>query len=277
MLGNAPERRVDTPNGPIHVRTVGSGPPIVFCHGNSCSSRCFDKQLASELAKRFRLIAIDLPGHGDSPPPAAPLATYCLPGYAGVLAAVAAALEAEDAVFVGWSLGGHVVLEAAERLSRAAGYLIFGAPPVATFAEFMQAVYEQPAMQVAFREQSTDEEIHALVATFFRPGTPIPQQFIDDLRRTDGRARSSIAESAGRGELRDERRAVAELTRPLAVLHGVHEQVVRRAYYDSVAMPTLWRGAVQELPEAGHAPQWESSDGFNRLLAEFAVDCFERR
>ena len=273
MRGDASNRIVETVEGPIHVRSVGSGPPIVFCHGNSCSSRCFEKQLASDLAKRFRLIAIDLPGHGDSPPAATPATTYCLGGYANALAAIASALDATNALFVGWSLGGHVVLEATDRLPRATGYLIFGTPPIGSLAEFLQAAYEHPALAVAFREDSTDEEIRDLVSLFFRPGAPIPEQFVDDVRRTDKRARASLAESAGRGEMRDERRVVADLTRPLAVLHGAHERVVRRAFFDTVAMPTLWRGAVQELPDAGHAPQWESPELFNRLLGELADEC----
>ena len=274
MRGDASNRIVDTGAGPIHVRSVGSGPPIVFCHGNSCSSRGFEKQLGSELATQFRLIAIDLPGHGDSPPATAPATTYCLDGYANALAAAASALDATDAVFVGWSLGGHVVLEASDRLPRAAGYLIFGTPPVVSFAEFMQAAYEHPALGVGFRADSTDDEIRELVSLFVRPGTPAPDRFVEDFRRTDKRARASLAESAGRGELRDERRIVAELARPLAVLHGAHDQLIRRTYFETVAMPTLWRGALQELPDAGHAPQWESPEAFNRLLAELAGDCF---
>ncbi len=37
---------------------------------------------------------------------------------------------AEEAVLVGWSLGGHVVLEAAEQLPGVTGLVLFGAPPV---------------------------------------------------------------------------------------------------------------------------------------------------
>lgn len=38
-------------------------------------------------------------------------------------------------------------------------------------------------------------------------------------------------------------------------------------------MPTLWRGAVQEIAGAGHAPHWEMADVFNALLADFLADC----
>src|SRR5690242_3554348 len=92
-------------------RSAGRGPTIVLVHGNSCSSRCFERQLESALARRCRMIAIDLPGHGDSPPAADPDTGYTLPGYADALLKVARELDATGAVFVGWSLGGHIVLE----------------------------------------------------------------------------------------------------------------------------------------------------------------------
>jgi pimeloyl-ACP methyl ester carboxylesterase len=41
-------------------------------------------------------------------------------------------------------------------------------------------------------------------------------------------------------------------------------------------MPTLWRGAVQSIPDAGHIPQWEQAETFNALLGAFVNDC-ERR
>ena len=71
-------------------------------------------------------------------------------------------------------------------------------------------------------------------------------------------------------------RLVSELRRPLAVVHGVQEALVVRSYFDGLAMPTLWRRAVQEFPDAGHAPQWEAPDAFNRLVEEFVLDCTTR-
>jgi pimeloyl-ACP methyl ester carboxylesterase len=266
--------RLDLVNRSLAVRRRGdSGPTVVFCHGNSCSSRSFEKQLCGPLGERFRLIAIDLPGHGDSPPAAVPDTAYTLPGYADALVAATEALGAENAVFVGWSLGGHVLLEASDRLARAAGFLIFGAPPVASFADFTLATTGDPALGVAFREDSTPDDVERLLSLFLRPGQPVPQVLVDDFRRTDKRARSALMASAGRNELRDEVKVVGELRRPLAVLHGAQEAIVRREYFDTIAMPTLWRGQVQEVPDAGHAAQWENPHVFDRLLEEFVADC----
>jgi pimeloyl-ACP methyl ester carboxylesterase len=38
----------------------------VLIHGNSSSSRAFSRQLDGPMGKRFRLVAVDLPGHGAS-------------------------------------------------------------------------------------------------------------------------------------------------------------------------------------------------------------------
>src|ERR1700677_4384860 len=50
----------------VHESSAGQGPPVVLIHGNSSSSSVFSRQLDGALGERFRLIAVDLPGHGAS-------------------------------------------------------------------------------------------------------------------------------------------------------------------------------------------------------------------
>lgn len=260
----------------LAVHCSGDGPPIVLCHGNSCSSRCYWHQLEGRLARRFRLIAVDLPGHGDSEPASSPAASYTLPGYAAALVEAAGQLDARSAVFVGWSLGGHVVLEASAQLPIAAGFLVFGSPPVSSSADFPAALSTHPALQAGFREDSTEREIDECLSLFFKPGTLLPDAFREDFRRTDKRARSSLAASLARNEFLDEVRIVAGLDRPIAVLHGRFDSCVQRNYLDQVPFPTLWRGRIQEVPDAGHAPQWETVKQFDSLLEDFVIDCMAR-
>jgi pimeloyl-ACP methyl ester carboxylesterase len=65
---------------------------------------------------------------------------------------------------------------------------------------------------------------------------------------------------------------VRDLKVPLAVLHGGEEQLVNGRYFGSVAMPTLWRGAVQMIPYAGHTPQWETPTAFDMLVEAFVEE-----
>ena len=90
--------------------------------------------------------------------------------------------------------------------------------------------------------------------------------------RTDGRARSNLGASIVPGGARDEVAVVRDLEVPLAVLHGEAEQLVNGGYFASVPMPTLWRGAVQVIPGAGHTPHWETPEAFDALLAAFVEE-----
>ena len=87
--------------------------------------------------------------------------------------------------------------------------------------------------------------------------------------RADGRARSGVNASIASGGYRDEAVVVRDLEAPLAVLHGADEQLVNGAYFATLTMPTLWRGAVQTIEGAGHAPQWETPQAFDALVGAF--------
>jgi pimeloyl-ACP methyl ester carboxylesterase len=88
------------------TQSEGQGRAVIFVHGNSSSARTWNGIMAGPFGRRFRCLAFDLPGHGDSAPAGNRL-DYSLPGYAAVLVGFARATGADDAVIVGWSLGGH--------------------------------------------------------------------------------------------------------------------------------------------------------------------------
>ena len=104
-----------------------------------------------------------------------------------------------------------------------------------------------------------------------------PPFFPNDILRTDGRAREALGISIGEGRYADEAKIVANLKKPLAMVHGEGEQVANLSYLRGIKMPTLWRGAIQIIPDAGHTPQWEQPEQFNRLLMECVEDCDQNR
>jgi hypothetical protein len=64
--------------------------------------------------------------------------------------AVVEALGLGEACFMGWSLGGHVALEMAPDLTRARGFLIFGAPPLSSTGSRRVAFLPNPAVKYQF-------------------------------------------------------------------------------------------------------------------------------
>lgn len=248
----------------------GSGPAVMLIHGNSASSETFKAQLSGEFGEKYRVIAMDLPGHGQSDRAADPGKTYHMPGYAAVVAEVAKQLDATDAVFVGWSLGGHIVLEGHNLLTDAAGYVIFGTPPLAFPPDMDNAFLPNPAMGAAFAEALSQEEMEGFAAACLAPDTALDlAPFVADIARTDGRARATMAASIAPDGYQDEVEIVKNLSKPLAVLHGEKEQLVNLDYIKGLEMPTLWRGEVQVIVTSGHTPQTETPDAFSTLLSQF--------
>jgi pimeloyl-ACP methyl ester carboxylesterase len=249
-------------------QSQGTGPTIFLLHGNSTSSRIFQKQFDGPLGQKYHLVAFDYPGHGQSSD-AVDCADYSMPGFADVLVELVRLSGLETSVFVGFSLGGHVVLEATNRLPQARGFMIYGAPPIGKPAAMDKAFLPHPSMGLLFKGVLTQAEAEILESGSFVPGTPAPAQFVADCLRTDPNWRGSFGQSAGLGRYRDELEIVATLKQPLAILHGEQEQLVSLEYIRALTIPALWRGAVQVVPGAGHALHWEAPEVFASLVEAF--------
>ncbi len=248
------------------------GRAVIFVHGNSSSAKTWLPVIGGDFGRRFRCLALDLPGHGKSEPAADP-ADYSLPGYAAVLTGFAKEVGASDAVVVGWSMGGQITLEAAPALADASGFVLFGAAPVASPAQMAEAFLPNPAMGVLFSAHVSESEARLAAESFTAPGSPLDtSEFVSEILATDGTARAELGSSAGAGRFADEIAIVAALRRPLAIVQGADEQLVSLDYLRGLTIPALWRGEVQLIPGVGHAPHQEAPQRFAELLAEFIDD-----
>lgn len=266
---------VDDAGRTIEYReSAGTGRPVVFVHGNSSSSQTWAPLLDGEFGRRFRCVAIDLPGHGRSPV----IDDHSIPGYAACVAGVARTLGLERAVYVGWSLGGHIVIEAAPGLPDPAGIAVFGTPPVSDAAGLAAAFLPNPAVAIGFTPDVTPEQAREYATSFLAPGSALPTApFEADILATAGAARGGLGASIAEGRFADEVALAGALTVPLAVLHGAGEQLVSLDYLRGLRLPTLWRGEVQLIEGAGHAPHLERTDEFATLLASFVEECARTR
>src|SRR5262245_41692493 len=89
----------------LHYLAEGSGRQLVFIHGVWACARFFDLQL-SALGRRFRTIAIDLRGHGQS---TMTLKDQSVAVYARDLKRFLERLAIEQPVLIGWSMGAFVI------------------------------------------------------------------------------------------------------------------------------------------------------------------------
>jgi pimeloyl-ACP methyl ester carboxylesterase len=114
----------------IHYRVAGADlaePTIVFVHGLGCDSTIFDAAMA-HVSQRWRAVAIDLPGHGQS---GSNRRNWTMEAFGDDVRRVCDAVAAQQIVLVGHSMGGPVILEAAHEMPDRVLALI----PVETFHE----------------------------------------------------------------------------------------------------------------------------------------------
>lgn len=105
-----------TSGGQLYAVETGSfdqaHPCLLLIHGNSSSHKAF-RPLLSSLAStgNFRVLALDLPGHGQSEDANDASTVYSMPGYATCSSEFVSRLHIRDVTILGWSLGGHIALE----------------------------------------------------------------------------------------------------------------------------------------------------------------------
>jgi pimeloyl-ACP methyl ester carboxylesterase len=249
------------------------GQPVLFVHGNSLSALTYANQFNSFLGNKYRLIAFDLPGHGKSSPAIEPTTMYSIPWFNEILIGLVESLSIKNAVFVGHSLGGHMLIEAYEHLREATGFLIFGAPPVKKPDHPMErSHYPHPAYPLAFTGTLSQDEVNDLATVYVKKDSEIPDIIFECISGTDNQMRANLGANTSLDKLLDEAGIVAGMKRPLAIFHGREDQMIRGEYFDELTIPALWRGKVHKIPDSGHCPQLENPVKFNRLLDEFLED-----
>jgi pimeloyl-ACP methyl ester carboxylesterase len=259
--------RIEISHGTIAVRqSSGSGIPLLMIHGNSSTGAVFRNQLEGEIGRTYRIIAPDLPGHGESSDAIDPNRTYCMEGYADAMAEVLANLGVEKAVVFGWSLGGHIGLELISRFPGMLGLMITGTPPVAS-DEISSGFKTSKHMHLAGQQDFTPDEVDAYARSTC--GQPFEQFLYDGVARTDGRARKTMFEKFGAGSGDNQKEIVANAKLPIAVVNGADEPFVNLEFVSRVTYGNLWEGKTYEIPNSGHAPFWDAQAEFDPYLTRF--------
>jgi pimeloyl-ACP methyl ester carboxylesterase len=264
-----------TSHGSIVVEEAGcADPPVLLIHGNSLSREVFRKQLDGKLSRNYRLIAFDLPGHGDSSDALSASRTYTRPGLADATMELVDLLGLTEVVVVGWSLGGHIAMEMAARCSGIKGLLISGVPPVSRHNNMAEGFIPTSHMRLAGQQYLAPTEIDAFGEAIF--GAPIPLAFRRAIERADGLARKTIFAAARAGIGMDQRLLVENLTVPLAVVSGSRDPFINLDYFEVPKYANLWEGRCHRMPGLKHAPFWEAPAAFDELLARFIDDVAAR-
>jgi pimeloyl-ACP methyl ester carboxylesterase len=266
------ERTIATSAATIRLtESDGRGMPLLMLHGSGSARGIFDRQMQSTLAERFRLIAPDLPGHGESSDALDNGDSYTLPGLAKTIGEVIDKLEVKRVVVLGWSLGGHIALELMSYHAAVAGVMIMGAPPIGRGPiALLRAFRTNLDTGLASKEKFSDADTQRFARLCFDGHAD--DVALANIRRADGRLRKIMFGSMMSGRCADEKRLVETSSKPVAVINGSDDPFVRARYISALNYRNLWGGLCHVIPDAGHDAFRSHYDWFNPMLMRFASE-----
>jgi pimeloyl-[acyl-carrier protein] methyl ester esterase len=253
----------------LYVEVNGSGPDLVLLHGWGLNVRVWDG-LVAELRDRFRLIAVDLPGHGKSP---------WTPGrntpaeQAWLLHSTLAPISNRYSL-LGWSLGGQIALDLAAAMPAQIDKLVL----VATTPRFTAApdwpygmkveVITKMAAQLREDYQRTVRDFLDLQVRGSVDGISVIEQMRHALS-VHGEAKPEALE-AGLNTLAtsDLRATLPHVRTPTLVIAGQNDRITAPGA-SQVLAATLPDARYVEMRRAAHAPFLSHRKEFTVVLEQF--------
>jgi pimeloyl-ACP methyl ester carboxylesterase len=257
----------------LHLVETGNpqGRPILFLHGFSQCGLAWSRQLHSDLADDFRLVALDLRGHGRSAKPRDGYDDARL--WADDVRAVIEALGLERPVLCGWSYGALVILDYLRRhgedgiggivfvdgitkLGSAAAMAVIAPAFVNLIPGFFATDAEESVqslaslVQMCFVEKPSGEELYLMLGY----NVAVPPYVRQAL----------FSRAVDNDDL------LPTLRTPALLLHGAEDAIVDPAAVDQ-HKTGLPHAQVEVMPHAGHAPFWDDPAGFNQHLRAFCA------
>ncbi len=244
----------------LRVTSEGTGEPVVWLHGFTQTRSSAPEFLAS-LRQTNRVLTLDLPGHGEAS------------GVEGDLwrtaDLVADAVGEETFHLAGYSFGGRVALHLAlahpERLRR----LVLVSSTAGLVSDHDRTERRQRDEQLAdhLAEVGTERFLDEWLAQPLFSGT---RRHDREHRSRDASGLASSLRLAGTGTQSDLTSRLIEITRPVLIVAGEHdEKFVREARRLG---DTLTDARVEILSRAGHAVPLDSPHECARVISEFVSE-----
>lgn len=253
---------------------TGDGAPLALLHGFTGSSASWDEIIPC-LAQRFRLIGIDLPGHGRTPAPS-DLARGALPQVAADIAALLRDLGAAPAHLLGYSMGARLALGIAVLHPDVVQSLILesGSPGLASEAERAARRAHDEALAARIEQYG----IEAFVDEWERlPLWASQRQLPDHVRqrlraqrlRTTPAGLAASLRGMGTGAQPSFWDDLPRLRVPALAITGALDEKFTAIARDMCARcPAMTH---QIIAGAGHAPHLERPAEFVRCVLEFTA------
>ena len=272
-------KQVEVNGVELRVIDEGEGPALLLLHGFTGSAESWD-HVTHELTSRFRVIRVDLLGHGASSVPPDPR-RYALPLAAADLAGLLDHLAVPKACVVGYSLGGRVALHLALSAPERVAALVLESASCGIADPEERAA--RRAQDEALAEKILREGIEAFVAYWeklplFASQERLPRAVQEAQRRirlnqrADGLAASLKGAGAGAQEWLLPQ--LPQLTMPVLLIVGSLDTKYCQVAQEMNA--ALRSSRLRVVEGAGHNVHLEKPGQYIRELQTFLAEVIER-
>ena len=260
----------------LYYEDHGSGQPVVLIHGYPLDGTSWEKQTAVLLDAGKRVITYDRRGFGRS---SKPTAGHDYDTYAADLSALVSALDLQETVLVGYSMGtGEVV----RYISRYGSHRVAKAVFIGALQPFMLKTDENPSG--AMSQTDVDDFLDTIKADRYAFFTGFLQNFY----KTDENLGTRISEEALRNSWQlaanmspytsvwavatwftDWRADIDKIDVPALIMHGTGDVNVPIDVTSRVLAKMLPSATYIEIEGAPHGMLWTHGEEINRALLDF--------
>ncbi len=256
----------------LHLVETGNatGRPILFIHGFSQCWLAWSRQLSSELADRYRLVAMDMRGHGLSDKPREGYADSRL--WADDVNAAMQAMNLDHPILCGWSYGPLVILDYIRHYgedSISGVHFVGGVTKLGTEQAMSVLTPEFLNLVPGFFASEIEESIRSLESL-------LRMFFVREISAADLYLmlgyNLSVPPYVREGLFSrsfDNDDLLPKIRTPVLITHAARDAIVKPAVVDQ-HKASMAHAQVHMMENVGHAAFWDDAASFNRHLRDFS-------
>lgn len=252
-----------------YLEKSGNGLKLLLIHGNSNSKDVFKYVLESDKLSSFHIIALDLPGHGESEKDYKAVncaKIYSASYYAEIIAIFIEKIKFGNPIVLGHSLGGHIAIHVSS-LKSLSGLIISQTPPLEQYDDISRAFNPLPSLATLLTETITDKQIDELIQVCFPYRTP-DIDIAKIVRNTDPLCRRNFFQSLTLNATFTEVTKINNLLCPVAIFESINDPIINHNYILSLNFPHV---SLQIFERSGHFPFLDEAMLFIDRLREFCL------
>lgn len=247
---------------------------LLFIHGNSGSGKFWKPQLESTALEDYHVIAVDLPGHGNSAR-LNNLHQYNCIFFAEIIVDILTKyLQGKPCVIVGYSLGANVAAALPLDQKNIKGFALAGSSVIGKAFTPASVLFNGGSANILLSNQNTQEEIMQFYDLLSHlKNSDYYAQYLEDYYQTDPLFREAFFANTINGQINDGIQQLQAFGIPVLVVFGAEEMIINRNYLETHPFD-VWKNKIEMINDAGHQVSADQPATFNKLLKEYSANQF---